>query len=175
MSEKNEAEEAPAKKPGMMGKLIVWGVIFLIGAGTGAAVPLLTGPAAAEDPGVDARTVGVKLMDFPEPGEEIAFLEFEEVVANLNDPRASRYTTCTLSLQIAKSQEEKLTKLIEEKKALLKNWLIGHLRDKNLEQLRGRYGHNLLRREIHDKFNEILFTDGIERIQDVLFSDFKVQ
>ena len=176
MAQEKEGEEAaPAKKPGMMGKLLVWGVVFLIGAGTGAAVPLLTAPAAAEDPGTDARTVGIKLMDFPEPGEEVAFIDFEEVVANLNDPRSSRYTTCTLSLQIAKSQEEALTKLVEEKNVMLKNWLIGHLRDKTLEQLRGQYGLNLLRREIHDKFNEILFTDGIERIQDVLVKDFKVQ
>ncbi len=55
------------------------------------------------------------------------------------------------------------------------NWLIGHLRDKQLEDVRGKFGQNMLGREIHGKFNELLFTDGIERIQDVLFRDFKVQ
>jgi flagellar basal body-associated protein FliL len=175
MAENNEASEANESKPGMMGKLIVWGVVFVLGAGTGAAVPIMTGMGSADAAPVDPATVGLELMDFPEPGEEIAFIPFEEVVANINDPSASRYTTCTITLQVAKTQEEALTKLIEEKSALLKNWLIGHLRDKTLEQLRGKLGVNLLRREIYDNYNEMLFTDGIERIQDVLLLDFKIQ
>lgn len=175
MSEANEGAEPTPKKPGIVGKLIVWGVVFLLGAGTGAAVPLLTSSAEVDDQTPDLGTVGITLMDFPEPNEEIAFIEFDEVVANLNDPRASRYTTCTLSLQVAESQLVELTKLVGEKNVLLKNWLIAHLRDKSMEEVRGKYGHNLLRREIHGKFNEILFTDGIERIQDVLFRDFKIQ
>lgn len=176
MAEETEAPEAEEeKKPGMMGKLIVWVVIFVMGAGAGAAVPLLTGSGDAADNTTNPATLGIELMDFPEPGEEISFIEFDEVVANLNDPRASRFVTCTLSLQIAKTHEEAMTKLVEEKGALLKNWLIAHLRDKELEEVRGKYGHNMLRREIHGEFNHLLFTDGIERIQDVLFRDFKIQ
>ena len=105
----------------------------------------------------------------------MAFIDFDEVVVNLNDVRYSRYVTCTFSLQIAKSQELAIQKLVDEREVVLKNWLIAHLRDKKLEDVRGKLGHNTLRREIHDKFNEMLFTDGIERIVDVLFQDFKVQ
>ncbi|QEG23388.1 flagellar basal body-associated FliL family protein [Mariniblastus fucicola] len=175
MAEENETQDTPPKKSGFLGKLIVWGIIFVIGAGAGFAVPMLTGPGEVPDKGVNPGVVGVKLMDFPEPVEEKAFIDFDEVVANLNDPRASRYVNCTLTLQVSKSQEDALTKLVEEKNVLLKNWLIAHLRDKTLEEVRGKYGHNLLRREIHGKFNEMLFTDGIERIEDILFSDFKIQ
>lgn len=174
MADNNDANAADESKPGMIGKLIVWSVVFILGAGTGAAVPLLTGMGATEAGPVDAATVGLELMDFPEPDEEIAYIEFEEVVANINDPTASRFTNCTLVLQVAKTQEEALTALVENKKAVLTNWLIGHLRDKTMEQLKGKLGANLLRREIYDKFNEILFTDGIERIQDILLIDFKI-
>jgi flagellar basal body-associated protein FliL len=176
MAEETESAETSEKKPGLMGKLIMWGVIFALGAGAGFAAPMLSGSTPDDDSDVqNPGVVGVKLMDFPEPVDEKAFIEFDEVVANLNDPRASRYVNCTLSLQVSKSQTEALTKLVEEKNALLKNWLIAHLRDKTLDEVRGKYGHNLLRREIHGKFNEMLFTDGIERIEDILFSDFKIQ
>ncbi len=173
MSEEIESSEATVKKPSLIGKIIAWGAIFVMGAGAGFAVPMLT--AGAPDKSVNPATLGVKLMDFPEPVDETAFIEFDEVVANLNDPRSSRFVNCSLSLQVSKSQVEELTKLSEAKKVLLTNWLIAHLRDKTLEEVQGKYGHNLLRREIHGKFNEMLFTDGIERIQDVLFSGFTIQ
>lgn len=173
MADEN-TEEAEVKKPGLIGKLIVWSVIFVMGAGAGFAVPMLTS-APPEDEGVNPALVGVKVMDFPEPDDEIAFLTFDDVTANLNDPRQSRYITCAMSLQVSKAQELALTELLEQKKILLKNWLIAHLRDKTMEDVKGKYGQNLLRREIHGKFNELLFTDGIERIQDILFSDFKIQ
>lgn len=177
MAENNDAPDAgdaPEKKSGFLGKLIVWGVIFLLGAGAGAAVPMMT--QGSQSGGNDLETaIGVKLMDIPEADDKTAFVDFEEVVVNLNDPRYSRYLTCSFSLQIAKSQESALIKLIEEKNAVLKNWLIAQIRDKKLEEVRGKFGQNMLRREIHGKFNELLFTDGVERIQDVLFKDFKVQ
>ena len=174
MSENEEAQEAPEKKSGLLGKLIVWGVIFVLGAGAGAATPMLMGSNKTSEH-LNVNAVGVKLMDFPEPDDKVAFIEFDEMVVNLNDPRFSNYLTCSITLQVAKSQEIALTKLIEEKSAILKNWLIAHVRDKKPEEVRGKFGHNMLRREIHGKFNELLFTDGIERIQDVLFKDFKVQ
>jgi flagellar basal body-associated protein FliL len=164
-------EENEEKKSGGMSKLIVWGVVFVLGVGTGVSVPLFAFP--ADEPEI-AQPVDNQ-MDIPEPDEKLAFVEFDEVVVNLNDERYSRYVTCNFSLQIADSQLIAIQGLVDEKNALLKNWLIAHLRDKRLEDVRGKLGHNTLRREIHDKFNEMLFTDGVERIQDVLFQDFKVQ
>ena len=175
MAENNEATEADEKKPGFIGKLIIWGVVFVLGVGTGAAVPIFTGLGIAQAEPVDARTVQLELMDIPEADDKIVFIEFEEVVSNINDPSSTRFVNLVISLQVAGSQEEAITKLVEEKSPLLKNWLLGHMQDKNLEQLRGKLGVNLLRREIFDKFNNMLFTDGIERIQDVLVIDFKVQ
>ncbi|MEM7454608.1 MAG: flagellar basal body-associated FliL family protein [Planctomycetota bacterium] len=176
MAEENNEAEAPEekKKSGLVGKLGVWGAIFVLGAGTGAAVPILTSTASGDDQRV-VDVHGRELMDLPEAGEEVSFIEFDEVVLNLNDPRYSRYLSCSFSLQVATTQEAAITQLVDEKKVVLKNWLVSHIGDKTLDQVRGTFGQSMLRREINSKFNELLFTDGIERIQSVLFSDFKVQ
>ena len=169
-----ENPDGEEKKSGGMGKLIVWGLVFVLGAGTGVATAMFVLPSPEPDP--DAGKVPlVEKMDIPEPDDKPAFIEFDEVVVNLNDERYSRFVTCNFSVQVADSQKAAIEPMIEEQKAVLMNWLIAHLRDKQLEDVRGKLGHNTLRREIHDKFNETLFTDGIERIQDVLFQDFKVQ
>jgi flagellar basal body-associated protein FliL len=173
MAEENTDETQDKPKGGMLSKLLVWGVVFFVGAGTGVAFPLFVLPSGATE--AKEAVVDPNRMDIPEPDDKTAFIDFEEVVVNLNDSRYSRYLTCTFSLQVAGSQQEAIQKLVDENRVVLKNWLIAHLRDKKLEDVRGKLGHNLLRREIHDKFNEMLFTDGIERIQDVLFQDFKVQ
>lgn len=174
MADENESgADEKQKSGGMLKKLIVWGAVFVMGAGTGVAVPMFILP--SESSSGATASVDENRMDIPEPDEKLAFIDFDEVVVNLNDDRYSRYLTCTFSLQIAASQQEAVQKLVDDQNVVLKNWLIAHLRDKKLEDVRGKLGHNLLRREVHDKFNEMLFTDGIERIQDVLFQDFKVQ
>ncbi len=175
MSEAESEEQKDKQSAGVLGsRVLVWGVIFVLGVGTGVSVPLFILPSQGGDVS-QAGPADAGRMDIPEADDKSAFVDFDEVVVNLNDTRYSRYVTCTFSLQIANSQKEAIEKLVEEKNVVLKNWLIAHLRDKKLEDVRGKLGHNALRREIHDKFNEMLFTDGIERIQDVLFQDFKVQ
>ena len=173
MADEKEAEEEK-KSGGMLPKIIIWGVVFVVGVGSGAVVPMMMMPSGETEAAIPEVPMAPR-MDIPDPDDTLAFIEFEEVVVNLNDVRYSRYVTCKFSLQIAKSQEAAIQKLVDDNEAVLTNWLIAHLRDKKLEDVRGKLGHNALRREIHDKFNEILFTDGIERIQDVLFQDFKVQ
>ncbi len=172
-----ESQEEPNEKQsgGRATKLMVWGIVFVLGIGTGVSVPLFVLPSQGGDAKDQVRRRPAETMDIPEADDKTAFVEFDEVVVNLNDTRYSRYVTCTFSLQVANSQKEAIEKLVDDQNVVLKNWLIAHLRDKKLEDVRGKLGHNTLRREIHDKFNELLFADGIERIQDVLFQDFKVQ
>lgn len=170
-----EAEEGTDKKKsgGMLSKLIIWGVVFILGVGTGVAAAMFVLPSQEDD--AANKVPMIEKMEIPEPDDKPAFIEFDEVVVNLNDARYSRFVNCKFSIQIANSQKPAIELLLEDHKAVLTNWLIAHLRDKKLEDVRGKLGHNTLRREIHDKFNEVLFTDGIERVQDVLFQDFKVQ
>lgn len=171
-------EDTPKKSKGMIRDIALGSVMLALGVGTGIAAPMvLSGEEADEnDSGKGKQELrSLELMDIPEANEKLAFVEFDEVVVNLNDSRYSRYLSCKFSLQISEPQLDAIQKLIDERSVMLKNWLIAHMRDKKLDEVRGMAGQNTLRREIHDRFNEILFSDGIERIQDVLFEDFKVQ
>ncbi len=168
-----DQEQTEAKGGGFITTVIVWGLIFIVGAGTGVSVALFVFPSnatvgseAEEDP---------NRMDIPDAGGGLAFVEFDEVVANLSDPRYSRYLTCKFQLQVTLDNQEAIQKLVDAKNVLLKNWLIAHLRDKKLSDIDGKLGLNTLRREIHGEFNAMLFTDGIERIDDVLIEDLKIQ
>lgn len=174
MADEEAAEEGEGKKSGgLVSKLVIWGLVFVLGVSTGVATAMFVMPPAEEEG--KPQIPMIDKMEIPEPDDKLAFLEFDEVVVNLNDVRYSRFVTCNFSVQVADSQKLAIETLLEDQKAVLTNWLIAHLREKKLEEVRGKLGHNRLRREIHDKFNEVLFTDGIERIQDVLFQDFKVQ
>ena len=157
-----------------MFRFLVWGFVVAIGIGAGFATPLvLSGGNQTKTTPVGQN--GVEKLDFPEPDDESAFIDFGELVVNFNDPRISRYIKLQFSLQVAKNHELKIKEFLDSKKQILTDWVIGHVADKQLEDIRGKQGHNRLRREIHDRFNHVLFSDGIKRIQDVLFTEFNVQ
>ncbi|MFN9342239.1 MAG: hypothetical protein ACK6DB_06535 [Planctomycetota bacterium] len=46
---------------------------------------------------------------------------------------------------------------------------------KSLDEIKCKFGHSRLRREISEYFNQQLFEDGVERIQDILFKELNVQ
>ncbi len=179
-ADQNAGDEAQAeeKKSSLVG-ILVWVVVGLIGIVGGFLTPMLLMPTPgdASEEVVEAKKEEKKLdLPIPDPDEEVGFIPFDkDVVVNFNDPRFSRYLKMNFTLQVAKSQIEDVTKMIEDKHDVLRNWLIGHIADKRVEDIRGRQGTNRLRREIHDEFNRLLFSDGIERIQDVLFQDLSVQ
>jgi len=171
MAEEEQAtqeETQDRKGPG----LLVWAAIGLLAAGGGFAVPffLPTGDSAKS---ADAqKAIPGLAAHIP---EEVAFVPFGEVTVNLDDGRLSRYLRLSFSLQVEKSDQIAVTKLVEEKKAILQNWLLSHLSDKGMDDIRGAAGQNRLRREILDQFNTTLFPDGYDRIYDVLFEEFNVQ
>jgi flagellar protein FliL len=105
----------------------------------------------------------------------LAYVPFGDVVANLDDTRMMRYTRAKFSLAVDKKEAESVTALVEENKTLLKNWLIGYLQNKQIDEVRGTEGYNRIRREIQDRFNDLLFPDGEAKIRDILFEEFNVQ
>lgn len=171
-----ENKEAGEKKPGK-GGLIKTAVVGVLAISAGAATPIIMqklNPPPETQP-EDPKAKPASTLVIPEANDKVVFIEFEEVVVNLNEPRFNRYLKLSLSLQIAESQKADIEKLLAERQAVLKNWLISHIADKTAEDIKGKFGHNRLRREIHDFFNATLFDDGIERIQDILFRDFGIQ
>lgn len=103
------------------------------------------------------------------------FVAFGRMVVNLNDPTLTRYLSLEITLQADGPDEDDVKSGLETRKPILQTWLTSHLADKTLEDIRGKVGVNRLRREIQDNFNALLFTDGRERIQDILFEEFHVQ
>ena len=104
-----------------------------------------------------------------------SFVPFGRTVVNLNDPTLTRFLSLEVTMQANGDDEEAVKSALAARKPILQTWLTSHLADKTLDDIRGKVGVNRLRREIQDNFNALLFTDGRERIQDILFEEFHVQ
>jgi flagellar protein FliL len=169
-AEKGTGEEQPAPRgPGK----IVWLLVLLAFGGTGAAVPFLLPEKAPTHANEQTRPEVPE--DHPVTSEETVSVPFGEVVVNLDEGRMNRYLRLRIAVLCAKDEEKTVTEAIATKSAVVKNWLLSHLSDKTLEEIRGKAGQNMLRREILAQFNEALFADRRDRIFDVLFEEFNVQ
>lgn len=160
-------QEAPRKR-GAFGVLVV--ATALLAGGAGAATPWLLNTHNAS-PQSSATTPS------PEPltPDRTAFVHFGELTVNLNEGRLNRYLRIKLVLQVDKAQVDAVTAAVERKRLPLRSWLLSHLSDKDQNEIRGAAGQNMLRREIRERFNALLFPDGHDRIFDVLFEEFNVQ
>lgn len=104
-----------------------------------------------------------------------AYVQFGEVVVNLNEDRLTRYLKVKFLLVCDAREEKALAELVQKRKPVLKNWLLAHLSDKSLQEVSGASGVNKLRREIWHQFNTELYSDGSEKILDIFFEEFVVQ
>ena len=164
------------KKSGSKVGILFWLLVAVIAIGGGFATPIVIAKLSREtDKSHSGDGANSATMAVPDPNAKSAYIDFDEVVVNLNDPRFSRFLKVSFSLQVAELQKTEIEALVTQNKAILTNWLIAHIADKKIEDVRGKFGHNRLRREIHDVFNSMLFKDGIERIQDVLLKELNVQ
>jgi len=107
--------------------------------------------------------------------EPPVFIEFEEVVVNLNEPRLNRYLRLKLSLMVDQSQKAVVEKKVEKNQTNLKSWLLSFLADKTTDDIRGGTGQNRLRSEIKNHFNSVLFPNGHQYIRSILFEEFNIQ
>lgn len=111
----------------------------------------------------------------PADPEGLCFVSYGRIVTNLNEPTLTKYLSLEITVQTDVDHEADVKGAMETRKAILSTWLTAHLADKTLDDVRGKVGVNRLRREIQDNFNSLLFSDGRERIQDILFEEFHVQ
>jgi flagellar protein FliL len=158
-------QAAPKKGPG----LVAWGLVSLVSGCAGFFVPMmLTGKTHTE------KTEDKKAAPVAKQAEKLVIIPFDEIRVNLNEVQP-HYLAIKMSLQVDATQEKVVRDLIEEKKPLLKSWLLVHLGDKDMDDVRGGAGKNMLKREFLERFNSMLFTDGYDRIYDVLFEEFMIQ
>lgn len=184
-------EEAPVKKgPG----IIVWLLAAVVSGGIGFAVPMFVpiGGSSqsgahegepAEEEHADASSHGGGHGDAhggghggtTKPNSTVAFVNFGDIVVNLDEGKLNRYLRLRIMLQVKPKDEAQVTEAIEIQRVVLKNWLLSFLSDKELADIRGAAGQGMLRREIQEYFNTTLFPDGKDRIYDVLFDEFNIQ
>ena len=161
-----DEQAAPKKGPG----LVAWALVSLVSGGAGFFVPMmLTGKSHSE-----VKDEHKEKAPVAKQAEKFVIIPFDEVRVNLNEVQ-SHYLAFKMSLQVDATQEKVVKDLIEEKKPLLKSWLLIHLGDKDMDDVRGAAGKNMLRREFLERFNSMLFTDGYDRIYDVHFEEFLIQ
>jgi len=104
------------------------------------------------------------------------YFDLEPVVANLNEPGATRYVRVALTLEISPELDErKATAFLQQNTPLLKNWLTIYLAGKTIEDMRGDRNLQRLQLEILDTFNEKLFPDATPQIKRVLIKEFAIQ
>ncbi len=159
-------EEGKHASRGM--SIATWVFVAVISIGGGFATPFLIN-------GFSNQTSAEKNSPDVADDEPPTFIEFGEVVVNLNESRLNRYLRLNISLLVDESQKAEIESLIEQKKTILKSWLLSYLADKGMEDIRGATGQNRLRREIQNHFNSVLFADGYQRIRNVLFLEFNIQ
>jgi flagellar basal body-associated protein FliL len=104
------------------------------------------------------------------------FYDLEPVVANLDEPGATRYVRATLTLEISgEVDKEKGAALLAEKKPLLTSWLTIYLASQTLEDTRGEKNLKRIQSQILDVFNEKLFPNAKPQIRQILLKEFAIQ
>lgn len=164
--EQDDSEETTKSSGGF----VAWLLIFVLAAAGGFGLPFLLPDSKSDETTTEEATPFELLAT-----DDTIAVPFGEVTVNLDDGRMNRYLRVKLAVLIAKDEELKVTEAIQAKSAVLKNWLLSHLSDKTLDEIRGKAGLNMLRREIRREFNETLFSDRRDRVYDVLFEEFNVQ
>jgi flagellar basal body-associated protein FliL len=108
--------------------------------------------------------------------EDSWYYNLEPVVANLDEPGATRYVRAALTLEMSPEiSAEKGAAFLEQKKPLLTNLLTIYLAGLNIEATRGDKNLKRIQTDICDTFNERLFPNGKPLIKRILIKEFAVQ
>ena len=112
----------------------------------------------------------------PSSPDQSWFFDCDPVVANLDEPGVTRYVRATLIIEMSPEAEyEETNALLEEKKALMRNWLTIYLAGCTLDDIRGRKNLVRIQSEIKDSLNDMLFKDSKPLISKILFKEFQIQ
>ncbi|HIJ67086.1 MAG TPA: flagellar basal body-associated FliL family protein [Planctomycetes bacterium] len=128
-----------------------------------------------DDVNTENNSAGDLLIDKP-TDEKLWSFELEPVIANLDEPGVTRYARVTITLQLSpQMDQEKGSLFLEEKKAILRDWLTTYIAGLNLERVRGTSNLGRIKKELRDSFNELLFPQSKPFINNILFKEFAVQ
>jgi flagellar basal body-associated protein FliL len=107
---------------------------------------------------------------------EAWYFNLDPVVANLDEPGATRYIRTAFILEMSPEiSAEKGTAILEQKKPLIANLLTIYLAGLNIETTRGDKNLKRIQSELCDTFNEQLFPESKPMVKRVLIKEFAVQ
>jgi flagellar basal body-associated protein FliL len=107
---------------------------------------------------------------------EAWYFNLDPVVANLDEPGATRYIRSAFILEMSPElNAEKGTALLDQKKPLIANLLTIYLAGLNIETTRGDKNLKRIQLELCDTFNEQLFPESKPMVKRVLIKEFAVQ
>lgn len=109
-------------------------------------------------------------------GEDAWYFNLDPVVANLDEPGATRYIRTAFILEMSPDlSEDSGTSFLEQKKPLIANLLTIYLASLNIETTRGDKNLKRIQLELCDTFNEQLFPESKPMVKRVLIKEFAVQ
>jgi flagellar basal body-associated protein FliL len=178
-----KGQESESKKGGI-GKITPWLVLVLavaVFAGAGFFVGRLFGTrgkaqtASAAEQLDPVETVAAKAPPETSDTESSWFYDLDSVIGNLNEPGVVRYVRLGLTLEIGGMSEKEGAPFFDQKKPLLKNWLMLYLNNLSLDDVRGEKNLRLMQTQIADAFNQNLFPSAKPRIKRILFKELSIQ
>jgi flagellar basal body-associated protein FliL len=160
-------EQTAPKKSGK-GKWIAGGLIALLAIAGGAITPMFAhfGAEASSGEGGEGKE---------KHESKKALIPFESVVVNVADGKYTRYLRVRITLVVDIKDENKIKEVVEKEKPFLLTWVLGYLQDRTMDQLHGSAGMHRVRREMRDEFNHRLFSDGEDKIRDILLPEYNFQ
>jgi flagellar basal body-associated protein FliL len=109
-------------------------------------------------------------------GEDGWYFNLDPVVANLDEPGATRYVRAAFTLEMpAELSIEKGTAFLEQKKPLITNLLTIYLAGLNIDSIRGDKNLKRIQSDLCDLFNERLYPNSKPMIKRILIKEFAVQ
>ncbi len=154
-----DVQEADAPKKGKGVMLIAILGIVLIAGGVGAGMYF----------GQRSRpTVEVA----PKKNETPELIHFQDLYVNIAETKATRVLKLTVVLELS---EEKLATPLEAHRAIIRDLMSEAASHMTIEELEGRNGRGILKREIKNRTNDLLRDRMAGAVVDVYFSDFLIQ
>lgn len=151
-------EETPAKKGNGMLIIIILGVLLIAG-GTGAGLVL----GKKSQPKVPEPK---KKTDVP------VVTTFQDLYVNIAETKATRVLKLTAVLELS---DEKLSTTLDPFKPILQDLICEAASHMTIEELEGRNGRGILKREIKNRSNELLRDRMEGAVVQVYFTDFLIQ
>lgn len=99
-------------------------------------------------------------------------IQFQDLYVNIAETKATRVLKLTVVLELS---EEKLTTSLEAHRAIIRDLMSESASHMTIEELEGRNGRGILKREIKNRVNDLLRDRMAGAVVDVYFSDFLIQ